>query len=186
MRSDAFETEECDYSAVQLETADLILKKAVFEDWEPLYRNITGRAESAKYMLWKPDESEEAAKARMLRTIEFEKKEKYAFLVYLKSSMEPIGFAAMREAEPGIFEEMGIAVGPEYVRHGYGKQIVNAFCKEAFVQGATEFRASYRVKNHPCEKMLESCGFSFDYDSEEKTDPHTGETYIVRNVKKML
>ena len=186
MRSDAFETEEGELYAVQLETADLILKKAVFEDWELLFRNITGRAESAKYMLWKPDENEEAAKARMLRTIEFEKKEKYAFLVYLKSSMEPIGFAAMREAEPGVFEEMGIAVGPEYVQHGYGTQIVNTFCKEAFAQGATEFRASYRVKNLACEKMLESCGFTFDYDSEEKTDPHTGETYIVRNVKKML
>ena len=77
---------EEDFSALRLETRDLILKKAVFEDWEPLYRNLTRHAESARYMLWAPDETAEDAKARMLRTLEFERREKYAFLVFLPSS----------------------------------------------------------------------------------------------------
>ena len=41
-----------DYSEVVIETSNLIMKKAVFGDWEQLYRNITSRPESAKYMLW--------------------------------------------------------------------------------------------------------------------------------------
>ena len=41
-----------DYSAVVTETSNLIMKKAVFGDWEQLYRNITSRPEPAKYMLW--------------------------------------------------------------------------------------------------------------------------------------
>ena len=41
-----------DYSEVVIETSNLIMKKAVFGDWEQLYRNITSRPEPAKYMLW--------------------------------------------------------------------------------------------------------------------------------------
>ena len=54
-----------DYSEVVIETSNLIMKKAVFGDWEQLYRNITSRPESAKYMLWKIDDSEEESKDRM-------------------------------------------------------------------------------------------------------------------------
>ncbi len=53
-----------DYSEVVIETSNLIMKKAVFDDWEQLYRNITSRPESAKYMLWKIDDSEEESKDR--------------------------------------------------------------------------------------------------------------------------
>ena len=41
-----------DYSALVIETSNLIMKKAVFGDWEQLNRNITSRPEPAKYMLW--------------------------------------------------------------------------------------------------------------------------------------
>ena len=177
---------EADFSALRLETEDLILKKAVFEDWEPLYRNLTRHAESARYMLWAPDETAEDAKARMLRTLEFERREKNAFLVCLRETGEAIGFAAMREAEPGVYEDMGVAVGPSYVRKGYGRQILNAFCAEAARNGAKEFRASFRTANAASAGLLEACGFVFDFDSGERIDPRTGESYVVRNMKKAL
>ena len=177
---------ERDHSGVFLETEDLLLKKAVFEDWEALYRNITRHPESARYMLWSPDENEEMARERMRRTLAFEAREKYAFLVCLKKTGEPIGFAAMRQAEDGAFEDMGIAVGPAYVRRGYGRQILEAFCEEARRCGAREFRTSYRLGNLPSERLQEACGFVFDFDSEERSDPGTGEKYFVRNMKKTL
>ena len=106
--------------------------------------------------------------------------------MYLKSPGEAIDFAAMREAEPCIFEEMGIAIGPDFVQKGYGKQIIEAFCSEAKKCGATSFRASYRIGNTASAKLLETCGFAFDHDSEERTDPRNGEKYIVRNVCRNL
>ena len=169
-----------------IETADLILSKAKYTDWEPLLRNIWSHEESAKYMLWNVTNTEEDAKARIIRTIEFEKNEKNAFIVYLKKTKEAIGFATMRECEPGVYEEMGIAIGPTFVRRGYGKQILNALCTEAKKQGAKEFKASYREKNLPSKGMIISCGFEFDFKSEEKTDPRTGEKYFVINCKKLL
>ena len=177
---------EADFSSLRLETEDLILKKAVFKDWEPLYRNLTRHAESARYMLWARDETEEDAKARMLRTLEFERRERYAFLVCLRETGEAIGFAAMREAEPGVYEDMGVAVGPSYVRKGYGRQILDAFCAEAVRCGAREFRASFRTENAASAGLLEACGFVFDFDSGERIDPRTGESYVVRNMKKAL
>ena len=121
-----------DYSDVKLETKDLILKKAEFEDWKTIYYNLWRHKESAKYMLWQPTETDEDAKDRMKRTIAFEEKpeNKYALFVYLKKTGEAIGFAGMRELERGIYEETGIALGPEcekvtgdrYLRHFLRRQ----------------------------------------------------------------
>ena len=177
-----------DYSEIEIETKNLILKKAVFGDWEQLYRNITSRPESAKYMLWKIDDSEEESKDRMLRTLDFQSKEKYALTVYLKteSGLEAIGWASMREVNPDVYEDMGIAIGPDFVGKGYGKQILNALCDEARNQGAKEFHCSCREKNLASRGLQDACGFKFDYRSEEKTDPRTGEIYVVVNAKKDL
>ena len=138
-----------DYSDVKLETKDLILKKAEFEDWKTIYYNLWRHKESAKYMLWQPTETDEDAKDRMKRTIAFEEKpeNKYALFVYLKKTGEAIGFAGMRELERGIYEETGIALGPEFVRKGYGRQILTALLEEAGKLGAKEFHACNRTGN---------------------------------------
>uniref|UniRef100_UPI004025AE5F GNAT family N-acetyltransferase n=1 Tax=Roseburia inulinivorans TaxID=360807 RepID=UPI004025AE5F len=98
-----------DYSDVKLETKDLILKKAEFEDWKTIYYNLWRHKESAKYMLWQPTETDEDAKDRMKRTIAFEEKpeNKYALFVYLKNTGEAIGFAGKRALDPGSYEETG-------------------------------------------------------------------------------
>ena len=175
-----------DYSDVKLETKDLVLKKAKFEDWEALYHNLWKHAESAKYMLWTPAESEEEAKDRMNKTVAFQKIEKYTFLVYLRETGEPIGNAGMRDAGDGIYEETGIALGPDFVRKGYGRQILNALTEEAKRMGAIRFLAGNRAKNDASRGLQMACGFSFDHLSEEKTDPRTGEKYFIENHIKIL
>ena len=175
-----------DYSDVKLETTDLILKKAEFEDWQTIYHNVWRHEETAKYMLWKRTENEEEAKERMLLTIEFQKENKYALLIYLKETGEAIGFAGMRPLENNSYEETGIALGPCFVHKGYGKQVLNALTEEAKKQGAAKFLASNRVKNEASRALQHSCGFTFDFLSEEKTDPRTGEKYFVENNVKIL
>ena len=68
----------CSYENVRIETADLLLKKAMQDDWKDMYENLWQHKESAKYMLWNVTTSEADAFSRMERTVEFEKKEKYA------------------------------------------------------------------------------------------------------------
>ena len=48
-----------------IETKDLILRKAEFEDWAGIYRNAWSRPDCARYMLWNVTTNDEDAKARI-------------------------------------------------------------------------------------------------------------------------
>lgn len=109
-----------------LETKDLIIKKGEQKDWKDMYYNLWRHSESAKYMLWDVTISEEDAQDRMARTVKFEATHPYTWIVYEKKSSQAIGFAGMEEIEIGVFEDMGVALGPDFVGRGYGKQIINA------------------------------------------------------------
>jgi len=129
-----------------LETKDLIIKKGEFKDWHDMYYKLWCHTESAKYMLWNVTTSEEAAKARMERTIAYEAAHPYEWLVYEKCSGQAIGFAGLEKLEEQVCGETGIAIGPAFVGKGYGKQILNAligFAREEL--GAKKFRYCCRT-----------------------------------------
>lgn len=159
----------------KLETEDLFLKKAEFGDWEALYRNVWSRPEPARFMAWRLSESEEDAKARILRTIEYQSAHD-AWEVCEKKSGQVIGFAGVEERAPHTFWETGIALGPEYVGRGYGKQILNLLLEYCASLGGEEFYYSARAKNAAARALARSCGFEYRY-AEEKTDPRSKEMY---------
>ena len=167
-----------------IETKDLILRKAVFDDWKDLYENIWRHAESAKYMLWKPTASEEEAKARMMRTIDYERNHEGGFIVQEKASGRAIGFAGITEIGPGTFEDTGIAIGPGFVRRGYGKQVVNALVDFAFgTLDGERFVYSCRERNEASIALASSCGFVYTH-SELRNDPRNGEEYTINFYEK--
>lgn len=169
-----------------IETPDLILRKAVFSDWESIYRNIWRHEESARYMVWSVTKSEEDAKARMERTIRFEAEHEHKWTVIEKKSGEAIGWAGLELIEDGLCEETGVALGPAFTGRGYGRQILEALCiyaKETL--GAERFMASCREQNLPSLKLQRSMGFEY-LRSEEKTDPRNGEKYtLICNIKQL-
>lgn len=55
-----------------IETKNLILDKAKFSDWKEMYENVWSRPESARYMAWQVTTTQEDAKLRIMRTIEFQ------------------------------------------------------------------------------------------------------------------
>ncbi len=160
------------------ETRDLILKRAVFEDWPDIYRNLWRHEESARYMLWDVTRTEEDARDRMRRTIAFEETHPFCWLVYEKPSCRAIGFAGMLECESGVWEETGVALGPDYVGRGYGSQILRVLTETAFSQGGREFRASCREENEPSRRLILSQGFR-PAGAERRTDPRNGEDYTL-------
>lgn len=174
-----------DYSHVRLETEDLILQKAKLSDWKDIYQNLWCHAESARYMLWKPAASEKEAIERMKRTVQFQKYHKYALFLYEKSSGQAIGFAGMKETEPGIIEDTGIAIGPNFTGRGYGTQVLVALTQEARRVGATKFIASCRTQNHASHELQVKCGFEF-LRYEERVDPRNGQAYLLEFNQKEL
>lgn len=142
-----------------LETPDLILDKAKPSDWKDMYCNVWSRPEAVKHMSWRLSHSEEDAKERVLRTIEFQKTHD-TYFVYEKASGKAIGFAGVEELSPGVYGEMGICLGPDYVGKGFGKQILKCliqYCKQE--HGANEFIYSTREGNEASHGLARSMGF---------------------------
>lgn len=169
------------YEDLILEGKDILLKKASFGDWEDIYQNLWCHPESARYMLWDPTFTEEEARARMERTLAFQQREKYAFFVYEKQRGKAIGFAAMKEIGKGVFDVMGIALGPAFTGRGYGRQVLELLIREAFEKaGAESFLASCQAENLPSHILQRKCGLVFSH-FEDRTDPKTGASCRLEN-----
>ena len=121
-----------------------------------------------------PDEN--IFKGGNIQTVEV-KDQKY--FVYEKKSGQAIGFAGMMEIAPNVYEDTGIAIGPAFVRKGYGRQILMALVNLAFEElGATKFVASCRSQNDASRQLQLACGFVYSH-SEDRTDPRNGEPYVL-------
>ena len=159
-----------------IETKNLILDKAKFSDWEEMYENVWSRPESARYMAWKVTATEEDAKLRIMRTIEFQKNHD-VYIVYEKVNGKAIGFAGVEKVRPFVYQETGICLGPDYVGKGFGTQILEAliqYCKQKF--GAKEFLYSTRKENEASNRLAKKFGFTL-VSSEKKIDNRNGQTY---------
>lgn len=167
-----------------METRNLIIGKAKYEDWESMYRNVWSRAETARYMAWQVTASEEEARLRMQRTIEYEETHD-TWLVYDKVSGQAIGFAGVGEIRPQTFQDTGIALGPEYVGRGYGKQILRLLIKYCTALGGREFIYSTRAGNAASKALALSCGFRYQY-SKQETDTHSGKSYELEVYRRKL
>ncbi|MDD7738497.1 MAG: GNAT family N-acetyltransferase [Fusicatenibacter sp.] len=168
-----------------LETVDLVLDKAKFSDWKGMYDHVWSHPESAKYMLWRVTESEEDAKNRIQKTMEFQKTHD-TYLVYERASGEPIGIAGVEKIAPFIYQEAGICLGSDYVGRGYGKQILQClirYCREE--HQAKEFYYSTREENVASNKLALSFGFE-KVSEEMRTDGRTGQEYCLVKYKKIL
>ena len=162
-----------------IETKDLILRKAEMNDWRDMYERVWSREETARYMLWEVTRSEEDAKSRMERTRVFQRNNPTAFLICEKESGRAIGFAGIREIETGVYEDCGVALGPDYVGRGYGKQVLTALAELVFgeLRGET-FICSCRVENEASRRLQLACGFRFSH-TEDRIDPRSGEPYVL-------
>ena len=161
-----------------IETKDLILRKAQFEDWQDMYRNVWSREETARYMLWTVTASEEEAMERMRRTIRFQS-EHDSWTVFEKASGKAIGWAGVNPIAEGVYEDGSVALGPEFVGKGYGKQILTALTEYVFCGlEATAFVATCRNENAPSRGTILSCGFVYTH-SEDRIDPRNDLPYVL-------
>ena len=173
-----------------IETKDLILRKAVFEDWADIYRNAWSRPDCARYMLWNVTTNDEDAKARILRTIRWQS-EHDAYFVCEKKSGQAIGFTGIEQVPTEgegarVYEEGGICIGTEFQRRGYGRQVVQALLERAReVYGAAEFQYSAREANLPSQRLAESFGFVLHH-KEQRTDNRDGSSYTMLVYRKKL
>lgn len=160
-----------------VETKRLRLDKGRASDWADMYRHVWSRPESAKYMLWDVTTNEADARSRMERTIAFQKNHD-TYLVYEKASGQAIGFAGVESVEPGVCQEAGICLGPDFVRKGYGREILHGLMRHAVEQyGAEVFLYTSRAENAASRALAEGAGF-VPVREETRIDPRDGCDYV--------
>ena len=161
-----------------IETPRLILRKSRMEDWRDLYESVWSRPEAARYMFWSPTTDEEAARARMERTLAWERTHPFKYSVEEKASGRVIGWAGVEELDAETWGETGVALGPDYWRRGYGREILRTLCELCRGMGAKRFAASARERNTASNTLIRAFGFSLDR-SEELVDERNGESYTM-------
>lgn len=168
-----------------LETKDLILDKARFEDWKPMYRNVWSRPESFRYMVLEPSPSPEEAQDRMRRTIAFQARQETMYTVFLKSTGEAIGFGGMQQVENTVWEERGLCLGPDFWGRGYGQQLLNCLLAQAKARGGRTFLYSVWEENAASRRLADKAGFAL-YAVEQHTRPYDGRRYTLLKYQKEL
>ena len=168
-----------------MQAQDLYLAKAKFEDWPAIWHNVWSRPETARYMLWHVTLTEAEAKDRMRRTLAWQAGHD-AWFIYARKSGQAIGFAGVLEAAPGVWEDTGIALGPDFTGRGYGKQVMAClldWCRRE--KGAQKFLYTTWRQNTASHALARSCGFVYTH-SEPRTDPRTGAPYTMDAYEKLL
>ena len=137
-----------------VETPRLLLRKSRMEDWRDLYDNIWRSAEAARHMFWSPTTDEESARARMERTLAWEKAHPFKYVVEEKASGRVIGWAGVEELDEKTWGETGVALGPAFQRRGYGREILDALCELCRGMGAKRFVAAAREENFASNALI--------------------------------
>lgn len=160
-----------------LETPRLRLRKAKDSDLLPIWQNVWQDARIAKTMLWQPTENLEDAKDRLARTKRFQGMYD-AYFVCLKDTDDPIGFAGVKEVEPGVFEDAGICVATALQNQGYGKEILAALMELVFEKrGGRRFIYGCFRENERSAAVCKALGFQYAY-SRPETRAWDGYEYI--------
>ena len=128
----------------RIETPRLILRRSRREDWRDLYEAVWSRPEAARYMHWSVTESETEARARMERTLAWEETHPFKYSVEEKASGRVIGWAGAERLDERTWGETGVALGPDFHRRGYGRELLTALCALGRDRGAQRFIASAR------------------------------------------
>ena len=115
-----------------IETEHLGFRKARVEDAEAMYKNVWSDEELLKYTHWALSPSLESAKERILRNIEYQKKNPYIYFVINKENKEPIGFGGIMQFAEGVYSEAGLCIARKYQGRGYGKEMLKALLDLAF------------------------------------------------------
>ncbi|MBQ8092400.1 MAG: GNAT family N-acetyltransferase [Clostridia bacterium] len=156
-----------------LEAEHIVLRKAKPKDAHTMLKHVWGDEAVYRWMLYTPTLTLTDAEDRCRRSIAYQK-DHLAWFIALKETDEAIGLCAIREREPGHFEESGICIGTAFQGMGYGKEVVTLLLRLAFMQlNALDFRYGYFDNNVRSRNLAEYFGFQYEC-SEEMKRPWDG------------
>ena len=148
-----------------IETTRLILRRAVREDAEPMFRNWASDPEVTKYLTW-PAHGSIAVSEMVIGSWlpEYEKDSCYQWMIVLKELDEPIGsISVVRQREDVGEAEIGYCIGRNWWHQGIVTEALSAVIDYLFTEvGANRVAARHDPNNPHSGGVMRKCGMKYE------------------------
>lgn len=147
-----------------IQTDRLILRRAVLEDAEPMFRNWATDPEVTKYLTWPPHESVDVTRSLLERwTAEYENDDYYHWMIVLKEIGQPIGSLLVTTAGRAQSAHIGYCIGQNWWRKGIMTEAVQAVVRFLFEEvGYHRIEAMHDPNNPNSGRVMRKCGMKYE------------------------
>jgi len=148
-----------------IETDRLILRQAVREDGEPMFRNWASDPKVTKYLTWQTYQKKEDADPILdLWIREYGKPNFYQWMIVLKELGEPVGsISVVRQNEAVAEAEIGYCIGSPWWHKGIMSEALSAVIKFLFEEvGMNRVAARHDPNNPHSGGVMRKCGMQYE------------------------
>lgn len=148
-----------------IETSILILRRAVREDAEAMFRNWASDPKVTKYLTWPTYEKVETAHQILdLWASEYEKPNYYQWMIVLKELGEPIGSISVVRQNDRVEEaEIGYCIGSHWWHRGIMTEALTAVIEYLFTEvGMNRVAARHDPNNPHSGGVMRKCGMKYE------------------------
>ncbi len=147
-----------------IETSRLILRRAVRDDAEPMFRNWATDSEVTKYLTWPPHETVEVTQSLLERWItEYEKDDYYHWMIVLKEIGEPIGSLLATTVGRAQSAHIGYCIGKKWWHQGIMTEALQAVMAYLFENvGYHRIESMHDPNNPNSGRVMRKCGMKYE------------------------
>ena len=160
-----------------IETPRLILRRAVREDAEAMFRNWASDPEVTKYLTW-PAHGSVAISEMVIDSWleEYEKDSYYQWMIVLKELGEPIGsISVVRQNEQIEEAEIGYCIGTRWWHQGITSEALAAVIGFLFEEvGMNRIAALHDPNNPHSGGVMKKCGMRYEGTSRQSDRNNQG------------
>lgn len=149
----------------RIETARLILRRAVREDADAMFRNWASDPDVTKYLTWTPhDRIETTQKILEDWLAQYEKHDGYQWMIELKHIGQPIGsISVVRLNEAEREAEIGYCIGCRWWHKGITTEALTAVMEYLFAEvGMNRITARHDPRNPHSGGVMRKCGMKYE------------------------
>ena len=148
-----------------IETSRLILRRAIREDAEPMFRNWASDPEVTKFLTWQPHECIDVTQKILESWLaEYEKNHYYQWMIVLKEIGEPIGSISVVRQNDRVEEaEIGYCIGGQWWHRGIMTEALTAVIEYLFTEvGMNRIAARHDSNNPHSGGVMRKCGMKYE------------------------
>ena len=148
-----------------IETRRLILRRAIYADAEPMFRNWASDPEVTKFLTW-PTHSSIAVSEMVIGSWlqEYEKENYYQWMIELKEIGQPIGSISVVRQNDRVEEaEIGYCIGRHWWHQGIMTEALAAVIEYLFTEvGLNRVAARHDPNNPHSGGVMRKCGMKYE------------------------